>query len=183
VGKPRNLETIAVPPAMVDLAKRRTRDIVVTSIHYPNALETMVLSAYLQGLEERRLRHRSAQGRCPMTPRVSQPEDEAVYVVVCETGMWDDYRTRNVRAFGTQEAAYAFAVACLAYANAAPPSPDSDNDRAWTRQDNRVRRYFKNNPHDPEAEPYESYRNYKTERVAFQAAYTPSPDAPGGTDA
>lgn len=47
-----DIETIRVPLKVVDLARRRTRDLVLASIHFPNALECMVLSAYLQGLED-----------------------------------------------------------------------------------------------------------------------------------
>ena len=46
------LETVTVPVQMVDLAQRRTRPILHRAILFPNALEVVMLSCYLQGLED-----------------------------------------------------------------------------------------------------------------------------------
>ena len=50
--KPLEIETVNVPAGLTDLAKRRTRAIVLASIHYPNFLENVVLSCYTQGLQD-----------------------------------------------------------------------------------------------------------------------------------
>ena len=47
-----DIETIAVPDRFVALADKRTRAIVLASVHFPDALRTIARSCYLQGLED-----------------------------------------------------------------------------------------------------------------------------------
>jgi len=46
------IKTIHVPAQFVDMAQRRTHHLVCASIHFPDALNSMAVSCYLQGLED-----------------------------------------------------------------------------------------------------------------------------------
>lgn len=46
------IETIQVPAALIDLAKRRTTALVRASIHNTNIIEMIALSCYVQGLTD-----------------------------------------------------------------------------------------------------------------------------------
>lgn len=46
------IEVIEVPREMADLAKRRTRGLLMASVAGPNALENMMMSCYIQGLSD-----------------------------------------------------------------------------------------------------------------------------------
>lgn len=46
------VETIQVPHRFVEMAERRTRGIFSAAIHHPDALKVLMLSCYLQGLED-----------------------------------------------------------------------------------------------------------------------------------
>lgn len=52
MAKHADVEIISVTPQMADLARRRTKPLMLAAIHWPNALEQMLLSAYVQGLED-----------------------------------------------------------------------------------------------------------------------------------
>lgn len=52
MSEPIDIETIQVPRSLVDLAERRTRPILHASMHDANMIRTLMLSCYLQGLED-----------------------------------------------------------------------------------------------------------------------------------
>lgn len=46
------IETIQVPASVKALARRRTQAFLTASVTYPDALDMMITSAYVQGLED-----------------------------------------------------------------------------------------------------------------------------------